>query len=348
MKPFEGDFFISQICAGYTRIQIGDLALKIYPPTKEQWYESNYILMNVYNDAIESGCMDDDEIIKYLYTNGWEDINQEQLDTILPAHIEQWKIEIYNKFLLKDEIERIRQHLRIAEEEYNRLFALRHSMDHMTALGIATFARWEYLIDKTTKNMDGSDFSFIKHDINTILSAYYTAHLGDSIVREVAKSDKWKTIWSFSKKNGKLFSCDAIESTDEQRKLVAWSSLYDSVSEMQDCPPQDVIDDNDAFDGWLILKGREQKEERTKSSAESRFSGIHKDAGEIYIPVKSKEEASAVTSLNDATSKAIIESRLRTIKKEGVVTDDRKFTDVKLKNDIMKQQMASQAMKARK
>ena len=272
MQPFEGDFFISQICAGFTIIKIGDLKLKVYPPSKDIWYESNCIFMETYEDALEQNCLEEDRAIEYLHMNGWKEENLKQLEDILPKHIEYFKVDLYQKFYRKTEKEQVRLYLKEAEKEYSRLFHLRHSLDHMTAIGVATFSRWQYIIKKCTRQMNGKKFNFRHSNINAhnILSAYYDSQIDDLTIREIAKSDRWKSIWQFSKRNHKLFDCEAVESTDEQRKLVAWSSLYDSIHEMTDCPTDDIIEDNDAFDGWLILKNREQEEERKKSATQDR------------------------------------------------------------------------------
>lgn len=345
MQPFEGDFFISQICAGFTIIDIGGQKLKVYPPTKDIWYESNYTFIEVYEQALEGGCVEEEDLFKHLCMNGWKDENLKELEDILPKHIEYFKTQIYETFLRKGEREKARTYLRTAEREYNRLFALRHSLDHLTAVGVATFSRWQFLIEKTTRNMDGSPFNFAKASTHAILSAYYESQLDDLTIREVAKTDKWKSIWQFGKRNNRIFNCEAIESTDEQRKIVAWSSLYDSIHEMPDCPTEDVINDNDAFDGWLILKDRQQKQDRKKANAEDRFA-VHGNADEIFVPVKSNEEADSIDSLNSVTSRNIIKNRLDTIRNHGFVTDDQ-FSDVRMKNTILANQSINNAMSER-
>lgn len=346
MQQYEGDFYISRICANYLRLKIDDTIIKLYPPNKDVWYESNCVFMESLEKAIESNCMLENDVIEHLHINGWKENNLKELEEILPKHIDYFKIEIYENFLRDKEREQARLYLRKAEEEYNRLFNIRHSLDHLTAVGVATFSRWQFIIERTAKDENGKDINFDKIKVNDILSAFYNESISDKIMRQIAKSDKWKGIYSFGKKNNRIFNIDAIESTDEQKRLIAWSSLYDSLCEMTDCPPDDVVDDDDALDGWLILKAKEQKEDRKKANAEERF-GTHKNADEIFIPVKSAKEADSIMSMNSPTNKVIIQNRLKTIEESGEVTDD-KFKDVKMKNAILATQAGNKAMSSRK
>ena len=83
--------------------------------------------------------------------------------------------------------------------------------------------------------------------------------LGESEIRELARSEPWKSIWSSSKNEGVLFGKRAIELSEEQKHLIMWSTMYDSIGESPDSPSDKIIADDDMLDGWLILQRRERE-----------------------------------------------------------------------------------------
>jgi hypothetical protein len=70
----------------------------------------------------------------------------------------------------------------------------------------------------------------------------------------VARTDPWRGVWAARRAEAGVFGKPACDLTDEQRSVVGWSLLYDGARECPDCPPDDVLTDDDAFDGWLIKR----------------------------------------------------------------------------------------------
>ncbi len=326
MEVFEREFFIYRILAGYARYSSRDTKLKIYNPSIDVLYESQEIYNEIYREAKCNDCLTQEDIIDMMLSRGiWTDYDNNQLEVILPKHIEYFKVEIYQNFHKKKEVEQIRKYLNTAKTSVASLFSKKHSFDHYSQHGLATFARWQYIAENTTYSYDGHKYDFSCVNITNILDFMNKQQLSESIIRELSRSEPWKSMWVAGKKTKSLFSKSSIELSDDQRRLINWSGTYDSISEHSESPPEEMIDDDDAIDGWIIVKNKEAKKAKEKADIEKR-TGAKQD-GEQFIVASDKDEAKKIYDMNDPTSRMIIQQRLAVIDKLGVA-EDKNFIDV--------------------
>jgi pyruvate/2-oxoglutarate dehydrogenase complex dihydrolipoamide dehydrogenase (E3) component len=127
-----------------------------------------------------------------------------------------------------------------------------------------------------------------------------------------------------------LFGKPTINWTDEQKTLVVISKMYDSAYEHPECPPESVIQDDDMFDGWMIIQRREHEKNKDKNRNEK----ILKDkklgnAKEVFLVANSKEEAQNIYSLNNANSRNTIKERQNIILHTGSEVSETDLPDVK-------------------
>ena len=120
-----------------------------------------------------------------------------------------------------------------------------------------------------------------------------------------------------------------INWTDEQKTLVVLTKMYDSAYQHPECPPDSVFEDDDMFDGWMILQRRENEKTKNKNRTEKLLDGkkLNK-AGEIFLVANSKEEAQNIYSLNDNNSRHIIKERENIIKNTSETIDVGQLPDV--------------------
>ena len=64
---------------------------------------------------------------------------------------------------------------------------------------------------------------------------------------------------------------------------MAWSGLYDNVGESHEAPPDEIVEDDDALDGWLLVQKRERDRDRVKSQAENTIGEKNMNADEVII-----------------------------------------------------------------
>jgi hypothetical protein len=320
MEMYRRDFFVSRIQAGYLRLKIDDCIIYIKQPSIEVEYESNEVFLESIEEGEKEGLYTDEELYSVLVDlDLWSDLKEKELTDITPKHIEYWQEELFNSRFSLSKQETIRKYLAQAKSYLNELYEQRHCYDYLTIDGYANFAKNLFIIDKTAEYLNGDKVDWSGVNVNTILNHVYQNTITAEEIRELARTSPWATIWATRKKNNKIF--DNTRMTSEQQALVSWSMMYDNIRESPECPPDDVIDDDDMLDGWLIIQRKKREKERNERGVDQQLSDKVKGAGEIGIIVRNQEELDKVNQLNDVEGQVRKAGRLKQIKTEGNVQE---------------------------
>jgi len=141
-------------------------------------------------------------------------------------------------------------------------------------------------------------------------------------VRELARTEPWRGIWACRDACSSVFSTSASSLSDDQKSLVVWTRIYDNSREDQNGPGEDVIDDDDMFDGWMILRRRGIDNQRL---ANKKIEGLTDNSkildSENVMIVCNEEDAQGIYDLNDSSSRNKIASRTKYIEKIGSVDE---------------------------
>jgi len=228
--------------------------------------------------------------------------------------------------------ERIRSELRELEQEQAILFQKKHTNDHLDCEGLATYARWNWIIENTTTHPDGTSYLFEEVDITAVLRLNNQYDIDSEYLREMSRTEPWSSLWKNSGKNPeKIFKKHVFELTKDQDEIVSWTTLYENVAESYESPKSEIIEDDDALDGWLVAQKRDSEKEKGKKHLEG-FEKAHEKADEVYLVSRSKEETDAIYSLNEGESKMTVKSRMNQVKEAGEKgIKYEKFTDVKMR-----------------
>jgi hypothetical protein len=330
MELYKREFFISRIRSGYVSLRVGGKRLIVHHPSIQTVLRSNEIYMEEYGRAIEEELFDDDDVYNLLVAIGlWSEKQEKEFEKIVPDHIEYWKIELYKNILKSNTRITIRKYLDVAKNELNRLYNVRHSFDHMTCAGYASYVKSMFLISRcTTHNNKRVDWA--KFDLNRVMGLYHENLLSG--------------MWSVLKANGKIF--DTTNITTEQQALISWSSMYDKIYESPDCPPEEVIEDDDMLDGWLLIQKRQREVDKKKHEVENIANKKIANAGEIFLMAETPQDAQKIDLLNDPHAAQIKKQKLQEIKNRGNVLEQQ-LSDVKRKRAIQIQQAYINQVKGR-
>lgn len=344
MKLYEREFFISRIKAGYIPVSLGQKRFLVYSPNTDTILLANEIYLEEYNRGIEEGLFEDYDIYELLVLNNmWTETDENNLNDIVPKHIEYWKKELYNSVLKSNTRSRIRKYLSAAKDELVKLYNTRHCFDHMTCIGYANYVKNMFIISESTRYKN-KKVNWNKIDLNWIMNSYHEKLLDSDKIRVLARTYPWNNLWPNLKTNGRIF--DNVDLTTEQQMLISWSSMYDRIYESPDCPPEEVIEDDDMLDGWLLIQKEKRDKERKKQEVESATNSKINNADDIFIMAETFEDAKKISLLNDARGNRVKQQRLSQIKKEGVVPEQR-LTDVKRKQQMLAHQAYVQQSKGR-
>ena len=348
MEFHQQEYFVSRILRGHAKLKIKDgLVLFVHAPTVEENHDAQEYYQEVYEQAFLSGIMVEEEVKEMMLEQGvWTNQYDSDIKNT-EKKIEDLKVDLYNQSFNVKAQRKTRGSIRRAETVLLKLLGRKHSYDAMSCHGVANYAKSCWIIENCTyKNEKKYDFADIS--VSAVLSTHQEYILSDSEVRQIAKADPWRSIWaSFKKAGGALFETSAICYTTEQKNLILWSSMYDSIAESPESPSDEIILDDDMLDGWLIIQRRE-RELRTKQKAAEDIIGNEKIANsdEVYIVAKSEEDISNINELNDPQAKAIKHAREKALLSEER-TKQQDLPDVAMDLQMQRNRAAVEAAKTR-
>jgi len=327
---------VNRILCGDTIFRVKSKLYKLVLPEPH----INVLADDLYQDIIRKNrfneWLDDADCLKILVNN---ELCSKDIDANLKEMaivIEDTKINLYESLFMQDQFDITKKRLQKLTDRYSELIRIRHALDYITLPGYAENVRRQFLIYHTLYDYDNNckvwnDWDEIDGPFITEIGRIAVANIIPiSYLREIARTDPWKGHWNSTnghplKNNAKGYM------SDEQRAVILFSHMYENIAKHPECPPDDIIDDDDLFDGWMIRERRKREKDQTTKQLDSRIGSKHAGADEIFLPARNAEQAQNIRNMNDLTGKIIVAQRSKQLEnsKEGKVTDEQ-FLDRKL------------------
>jgi len=343
--------YLARILSGNFIFTYRDSVYKLVYPDINTKYQAELYFDQEYEKYKYNDWLTEEDLDYFLVSIGLIPVNFEQYLKDIDTKIDDCKVELYNNFLNPSRIKNIRKTLSNYRKSYDLLFYKKHSFDQYTYKGYVKGLKNQYLLanslyninnQKIFNNVDNIDYYFLNN-----ISLYINENQIDiSTFKEIARSEQWRNYWSANKNS--MFDSSVINWTDEQKTLVVLSKMYDNAYENPECPPDDVIKDDDMFDGWLITQRRESEKNKDKNRAEKLLKGKKLDnAKEVYLVANSKEEAQNIYKLNDPSTQNIINQRNKIILNANRDIKESELPDVQMDLQIQNNQKFIQGRKSR-
>ena len=331
MENHQREYFVSQIIYGAKIMDFRGKTLIVQPPTIEQNYLANRVFKRVYDEALLSGIYTRSEMLEIMIEQGvWSQKDEDQIEKNKRS-IEDTKLEIYKSFFNEPKKAKLKERLERLKKDQHLLLNRKHANDQNDCEGIATYARWNWIIENTTYDENGNKYDFSDIGVALVLRRYNSEILDVEQFRELARTDPWRSMWFTSQSPESLFNRRTSELSQDQLGIVSWSRLYDSVAEAHEGPQDKIVEDDDALDGWLIEQRRKREKDKNKFKLDG-YDDKHQGADEVYVMTSSKEEAAEVYNMNDAQGRMTVRSRELAVKEaDGGLVNHRDFRDVKIK-----------------
>tara|TARA_R110002020_G_scaffold250181_3_gene464272 strand:- start:2039 stop:3061 length:1023 start_codon:yes stop_codon:yes gene_type:complete len=336
MEQHEKELLLARIKCGYYIYRKKDLTLYIYPTTKHQDYESQFIFSEAYKEALSEGSMVEEELLEMLQDQDlWNKTKEERLEE-LSKEDDKYKKEVFESFFNAEEREEARRELNRARQETLSLLNDRHSYDHLTCNGIATFAKSIWVIENTTKLPNGDPYEWEEIKPDRLLTEIRKDGIHENQYRELARTTPWRNFWNCRKSCSGVFDVPAMDLNTEQISLVSFSLMYDNIYQSTECPTDEIVEDNDAIDGWLILQ-REKQSKSQKEKLLEKLHSKHEKSKDIFVKADDADHARRINSLNGNYAQHVKSSRVKQIKETDGELDHYKFNDIQkdIKDQIM-------------
>lgn len=312
--------YLSRILSGFYIFFYNSQRYKLIYPDISIKYEAELYADEQYHKNKFNDWINDDDILYTLIDMGvWNHHMEQELDNFT-TKIEDAKVDLFKNAINTTKLKYYRKNLSNLNSSYNKLYTIRHSLDHLTPTGYATSLKNQYVLvqslydfnnQRLFNDMDNADFNLLNDLSNTITENMISM----TTFRLIARSELWRNYWSANK--DRLFDKATVNWTDEQKILVVVSKMYDSAYEHPECPADNVIEDDDMFDGWMIAQRRENERQKSKSRTEKMLGNKLSKAGEVFLVANSQEEANNIYGLNDNQSKHVINERQNIILRSG-------------------------------
>jgi hypothetical protein len=296
----------------------------VHPPTPDIKYNASILEQDLLEEAKYRGLITKEKMFAIILSCGLWSIEEENKYQAVPSQVETMKQQmwhLYSRFASR-KVEQVRKNLIKLKQSYAELATKKMQYDVFTAEGFAILSGYEYIIENCTYDIHGN----VPDDINdgrliqTLTNMYLSNLLGDAQTRQIAKTSEWKTVWSAGK-SVPVFDKSVPYLTDEQISIINWSRMYDSIHENAECPSDDVLDDDDLLDGWLITQSRKREADKNQMLGD-KHGGNKPGLQETFVPVETAEDAARVDAMNDPGSRAMKQQRMRLAQKHGQVKEE--------------------------
>jgi hypothetical protein len=101
--------------------------------------------------------------------------------------------------------------------------------------------------------------------------------------------------------------------------------MYTKIYEHPECPNEDVIEDDDALDGWMLEQQKKNAKEKTEKGVDNLIGKYGKNAQEVFLMPKDEKEFDQINELNSNQSMAKINARRNL--GQGEIKEDSDFSD---------------------
>lgn len=313
------DFLLDNICAGIRPLVIGGKTYLYKEPSLKTKVKANIVYEQAIADS--EGLSKEDAL---LFIPEWSEALENEIRVDIPRVIDDLKVEIYYAYKadkrhappIEDKLSKVKEHLL-------KLLTIKHKFDEYTSEGLAEKERTLYLLRKGVKGLNNVEFA---------LTPYYESAISDTQLRDLARSSEWLLKWTAFKAGRSPFSKTI---TEEQERLIYWTSLYENVIKEQDSPSDEIIAHDDAFDGFLVVRRRENDRLRGIDEIENKVGKKVAGCSEVFVIARDEQHAREINSRNTPEGAKLREKRIEMIKKMGSV-DIGQFTDEKLKLQLAK------------
>ncbi len=324
---------ISQIVWGYTPATVvakdsSSLSLILHSPTPKEQAKAAIIYSTEYKRAIEKGLSNEVNTLGYMIALGkWDsktDIEIEGLQT----DIHKIRRGLLDFLFNRTKLEKSRSLLRRAESALLKRLSQKHDLMTNSAEAHALICQQRYLVGCITEMEDGGGLFWTSQknfedfdDIGIILQLcelfFKQSRISIKFIRELARSPQWRVYWDIAKNTNDLFNGSIVSWSENQRELVHWSVIYDSVYEAYERPGKDVIMDDDLLDSWFIRQN-EKSEGRTQTDTASR--PLKSGRNEEFV-MADREGAKQVYGMNDVNTRAQIKARQKLLSDQGSIRE---------------------------
>lgn len=310
------DYKLYSILSGYFNITVNNVDYKIVYPSIDVKYRAEELYVSILDSGkFATEYMNDQQVENILaHYNIWTKDMQDRLE-FCQKSLDEYKMELFKQYSDQENRAKIKVELQTVKRMISELNEKKHSLDYLKLQYFATSTKNQYVISQRILDRDGSHVfpeDYNQLDI-TRLSKFLKAIEEKTVtaqdLRDIVKGDTWSNYTV----QDNIFGVSSIDLNDDQRNLLALQKMYNNVRQHPECPSDEIINDDDALDGWFLVQKDKKKKEKVKNKLLDRVRGKVKDHSDIFIFTHNEEERKAIWDMNNIEGKRTIKSIEKTI-----------------------------------
>lgn len=241
---------------------------------------------NLYNDKFLYLENITNELIKYgiFFPAHEEEINNKNKE------LDNLKKTLFRQYSDKKNRDKSKTQIKFLKASLNKLYNLKHYLDFLTLEKYCDNLRYEYIICHTLYDYHTNKLVFDYSNLlnvdtcffNDIIDLITNSLIDLSTLKQIVLSEYWKNIYTNNTNN--ILPYSAIEYTEEQKSLINLSKMYDSIYQHPECPDDDIIMDEDALDGWMLVQKDKIKKQKTENGVKNKMSSKIAKSDHVFIP----------------------------------------------------------------
>lgn len=250
-------------------------------------FEANAYIISRKEELLEAGCISEYDILKDCIERGvWSrdnDVKMSQLEKVIKT-----KSDTKEKLLLPSQVKQVEAEVMVFQRELNEIRGLKqslvlHSIEYKTLLEKRDYLAYLGLYTPQKTHLWNSHELYLENEgslVEQLSQKYYStmSEINPSVIRAVARDTDARF---------RLKMCpmpDFKDLTILLSELRQWCDFYSSIYELSDKPSDDVIQDDDKLDGWLISRRfRNQEQKSVNSNGGTGFTGIVGNREDVEI-----------------------------------------------------------------
>lgn len=333
MNLIQKNDIVFRILSDSLHCEIGGVTYVISSPNVQLLYRANELEKKIFHkEKYNTEWLSKEEAAHLLVK---QEIIRPDIDTVikdLNTQQDDIKYGMYKAFLQPENLAQLRRRLEMLKKLINETYYKKHSLDYLTKEGFAATCRAQFLLMNTVRNEAGellweNDESVNYPLLDSIMAICNERTLTNEQFREIARTEPWRSYWAADKTN--VIGGPTMSWTEDQRTLVSYSKMYDSIYENPDSPSEDIINDDDVLDGWIVNRRREAEKAKKKEQLESLLDDKLKDADNIFMVAKDQKAAQDIFDLNSPEMRRIKAQRDKAIQEHGILKES-ELPDVQL------------------
>lgn len=308
---------IIRILSGKQILVSDEEIYELRSPSSDINLESTIRYQQAYEDHLyDDSFLRQEDIDFFLYDLG---ILYPQFDkdlNSLETRIENVKVDLYNNFFDNTKKNKFKKDIASLNRRYNEMLSHKHMFDFLTLENYCNNVKHAFVVSKTLYKYRTKTLVFDNDRIESGLFDHIISLISRNLIempqmKELARSDYWRSYYSINKTQ--LFPYSSSELSAEQKAILSVSLMYERVYEHPDCPNADIINDDDALDGWMITQSRLNKQQKTEKGVNSMLSGKMSKAKEIFLVAHNEQQRQDILGLNSTEGIQTIKQKRETV-----------------------------------